>query len=99
MPETTSLFALSPSGLSGMVKLGLHLDALKGKGTIADWHPGRWETYKKERTGIRFDSAEDAAIAAKSWAAYAAGEVPAPSQESAAASAGGAKASLALIPS
>jgi hypothetical protein len=77
MPETTCLFALSPSGLSGMVKLGLYLDALKSKGTIADWHPGRWESYKKERTGIRFDSAEDAAIAAKSWAVDAEGKVPA----------------------
>jgi hypothetical protein len=67
MPETTSWFALSPPGLTGMVKLGQHLDALKSRGTIVDWHPARWESWKKERTGIRFDSPDDAAAAAKGW--------------------------------
>lgn len=67
MPETNSWFTLSPPGLSGMVKLGEHLDALKSTGTIGDWHPGRWESWKKERTGIRFDSTEDATAAADSW--------------------------------
>ena len=73
MPEAISLFALSPPGLSGMVKLGRHLDTLKLTGAIADWHPGCWESHKKERTDILFDSSDDAATAAKSWAAL---EVP-----------------------
>ena len=88
MPETASLFTLSPPGLSGMVKLGRHLDALKRAGAIADWHPGRWESYKKERTGISFDSPDDAATAVKSWEGEANGDAPAPAQESAAAPAG-----------
>ena len=78
MSETISLFALSPPGLLGMVALGLHLDRLKREGRIADWHPGRWESYKKERTGIRFDSAEDASHAAGSWASHAAGKSQVP---------------------
>ena len=78
MPETTSLFALSPPGLTGMVKLGLYLDTLKSRGMIADWHPGRWESYKKEKTGVRFESSEDAELAAKSWAVDAAGGSRAP---------------------
>ena len=71
MPQTLT-FALSPAGLQGMVRLGRYLDDLKHNGIIADWHPGRWESYKKERTGIRFDSSDDAAKAAGSWAAAAA---------------------------
>ena len=71
MSEAVGLFALSPAGLSGMVKLGRFLDTLKFTGTIADWHPGRWESCKKERTDILFDNSDDAATAAKRWAANA----------------------------
>ena len=66
MPHAV-MFVLSPAGLSGMVKLGRHLDALKHDGVIGDWHPGRWETYKKERAEVVFDTAGDAAKAAGSW--------------------------------
>jgi len=97
MSQATSLFALSPPGLSGMVKLGRYLDTLKLTGTIADWHPGRWESYKKERTDILFDNSDDAATAATRWAAYANVALPAPSGESAAAPAGGPTRSIALV--
>lgn len=62
-----SAFTVSPPGLSGMVELGRFLDALKGKGTIGEWHPGRWESWRRERTTIGFDSAEDAAAATHHW--------------------------------
>ena len=60
-------FTVSPPGLSGMVKLGLFLDALKRKGEIGAWHPGRWEDWRRERTTIGFDSAPDAATATRLW--------------------------------
>ena len=61
------VFTVTPPGLSGMVKLGSFLDGLKRKGEIGEWHPGRWESWRRERTTIGFDSLADAATATRHW--------------------------------
>lgn len=60
-------FTVSPPGLSGMVKLGNFLDALKESGAIGEWHPGRWENRSRRHTVIRFDSEDEAAGALQRW--------------------------------
>jgi hypothetical protein len=61
------LFALAPGGLTGMVKLAGFLDDLKRRDLIANWHPGRWESYEKQRITVLFDSAADAGEALSQW--------------------------------
>ena len=53
--------------LTGMVALAGFLDDLKRRGVIADWHPGRWDNYLKQRITILFESPADADAALGNW--------------------------------
>lgn len=62
--RSSLLITLIQPGMHGAEELAQHLNRMKSRKQISDWHPGTWDDRKSMvQLYIHFDSAKDALMA------------------------------------